>query len=185
MRVFILDKNFRKIDEWEGTISNGVFTYEVGGFNIPLMNKKLGAEKKTINMSYEDTIDVGKEKQGYMQFNGKDYIQLTLNELSSTKNLSIQDWISAYSLSKLQEEQMLKKPFSLFDIAQYLLIIAVIASVAIFYFATSNLIGVLQHTLQPFNLSIQQNAQLIKILINQTAKQDNIYNQTILRLGGG
>ena len=169
MIVIILDKNLREIETFKGYVENGIFHYKEGGL------LGLGGTKKTLQLDYSKTISDGKgEKKAYYLFDGDERKQLSFGELQTlnadpNKNiLSIQNYIREDQLSQYAEEEMLKKPFSVKDLLEWLAIIALAVIILATYFASSITINHLQQVIQPLNQTLQQNTQLIHILLNQS-----------------
>ena len=124
MKIVVLDKNFRQIDVWNGTLAKGIFSYKTGEWDIFGLWKFGGTEnQQTIN--YEDTIDEGKQKVAYVQFDGKDYHQLKLidmRHIAETEKeilqkdakrkeiLSSADYMHQYHIAQLHKTQMIEKP---------------------------------------------------------------------------
>ena len=189
MIIKILDKNLRLIDTKKGYFSNGVFKYNEGGIF------GMFGEEKTYKVRYEDTIDEGKQKLAYVQFDGKNSNQLKLTDIYKAveiksadgkvkETISLQDYINQYKLSQYAKKAMLEKPFDLKDIIQFLIIAVLVIVAVTFYFGMQNLIHQLQATIAPLNATTAQNAAQFKLLQNDTVHIETLYNASLAYFQG-
>lgn len=177
MKAIIKDKNMRDIETLSGYFKNGTFYYKIGGLNLGFI--KLFATTETLPFDPEDSFNIGKETYGIYKFDGKNYIQVSWQEKPGEANVA--DYVNAFKLAELEKQLILKRPFDLKDIIQFLLIILLIIVTIANYYAGQGLWKTANSSvaIQALNKTSNLNIKVCTYVLNQTKEQTALYNATL------
>ena len=197
MRVIVLDEKGDDEQQFTGTFSNGVFKYKTGGI------LGLGASKKKMALNYKNFVRINLEKTGFVKWNGKDYDQLDPKQLvngkwiispdeieepadfkKQQKTMTLQDYVMESKLSDMMIDQQLTKPLDMSELVKWFMLVVLGLFMIVSYFEIKQLGSVSAIITKPLNISIQQNAALIKMLTNQTHQLYILYNRSYNGGGG-
>lgn len=113
--IYNLDGGIR--EAFTGVYSTATFTYTIktGIFkDLPILNRFAHLDTHSFNCDYSKAYpldEAGLNRVAYYKYDGKDYRQLKLEEISySVTPITITDYLTQLKLGIAKEESMIKKP---------------------------------------------------------------------------
>jgi hypothetical protein len=176
----ILDLKNSLIDTFNGKFQNGVFRYQIGGWNLWFIGRK-GGIWKDLPFDINKCIYEGKGKIAYYRFDGKNYKQLSFEEMKVLFNPT--DLIRDFEIGELHKQLMLPKPFSLKDIINFIMIIMTIAVVVAVIYVLQHVETVLTLVYAPLNKTMSYCINTANLQYNQTKYLIKLVNASIIRQG--
>ena len=173
MKAQIYDNLYRPLKIISGTFKDGRFEYKA--------NDIMGffGTTEIIVCDYSLTADIGKDKYAFYRFDGNDYIQLKFSEIKDHVDASLSNYSKDKKISELSRNNLYKRPLQLIEIIIIILMVMAVISFVLVYYSYQNLYNMWKNEQAPLNASINQNTQLIHIELNQTAKLEYLFNESI------
>lgn len=180
INAIIQAPNGRYIDTFKGYVEDGVYKYKESGLF------GLGGVEKTLPFDYTLLIEIDKKsKVAIFEKRGNEYKQLGINDLTQNDVNRVADYITVFKIAELQKDKMLTKPFDLKEIINFLLIIVTIVLLVLTYYNVSSARSYSTNLYAPVNKTLSITGKLCTIAFNQSAKDIEIQNRTILYLERG
>lgn len=154
----------------------GVYKYKENGLF------GFGGIEEQLKFDYSLLIEIDKKnKVAVYEYDGHTYKQIGIKDLPLGASGDA-DYITTFKIAELEKNIMLKKPFDLKDLLNFLLIIATLFLLILVYFLAQN-VGTTAKTLyQPVNKTIALTQKICTLEYNQSVREFQLDNATLAYL---